>query len=122
MPSQIRFDPNLTPGAKILLSEIILLSNNDKKCCWASNAYFAEIYSVNVSTIKRWLKELKDNGYIRTEVTYKKYSKEVDKRYIFTINPYDKGDFFDWLIAVKVDCETMKEIIEQENEFGYEFV
>lgn len=37
--------------------------------CWATNAYFASLYSVDVSTIKRWLSSLESGKFIRNEIT-----------------------------------------------------
>src|SRR5699024_8982811 len=51
--------------------------------CWAENRYFAELYNVHKITISKWLKNLEDKGYIRTELKYVHGTKQVSKRYIY---------------------------------------
>src|SRR5699024_515814 len=51
--------------------------------CWAENRYFAELYDVHKITISKWLKNLEDNGYIRTELKYIYGTKQVSKRLIY---------------------------------------
>src|SRR5699024_10194149 len=51
--------------------------------CWAENRYFAELYDVHKVTISKWLKNLEDNGYIKTELKYVYGTKQVSKRLIY---------------------------------------
>lgn len=74
LPFNVRRDENLMAEAKILYSEINALSNM-YKYCYASNAYFADAYHVDERTIRRWLNNLVECGYIRVE-----YSADTDKR------------------------------------------
>lgn len=36
---------------------------------WATNGYWAKLFSVSTRTIQNWLKELKDAGFIELEIT-----------------------------------------------------
>lgn len=81
IPAGVRYDKQLPQGAKLLYSEITALSNKNGYC-WASNDYFAKLYSVSIGTIKSWLKCLEDNSYIHRVIKYKSGSKEVEQRFI----------------------------------------
>lgn len=81
IPANVRYDTKLPANAKLLYGEITALCN-EKGYCWASNEYFAQLYSASVRSVASWLKALKDENYIAIELIYKKNSKEVDKRYI----------------------------------------
>ena len=89
IPANVRYDKNLKDKAKLLYGEITALCN-EKGYCWASNRYFAELYSVSIKTISTLIKNLIDNGYIYSEIIYKDGSKEIDKRYLkLTNNPIE---------------------------------
>lgn len=79
IPTNVRYDKDLAPNAKLLYGEITALCN-EKGYCWASNQYFAELYGVSVLSIKRWVNSLVTKGYVYRTLTYKPNSKEVDKR------------------------------------------
>lgn len=81
IPANVRYDEKLTDGAKLLYGEITALSN-EKGYCWASNGYFAKLYSKDRSTIKRWIKQLEERGYIERKVKYKKGGGEIETRYM----------------------------------------
>lgn len=68
IPATVRYDSNLTANAKLLYGEITALSNQ-AGYCWASNKYFANLYGVSIESIKRYVRQLKESGYIRVEVT-----------------------------------------------------
>lgn len=57
-------DGRVTMGAKVLFADIANLCKNRGKCCTASNNYFAKRYNVGIDTIKAWLTQLKEAGYI----------------------------------------------------------
>jgi DnaD/phage-associated family protein len=80
IPANVRY-AKITNGAKLLYGEITALCN-EKGYCWATNKYFADLYEVDKSTIKKWLKALADNNFISTKLKYKDNSKEVETRYI----------------------------------------
>ena len=81
IPASVRYDKQLPQGAKLLYGEITALTNKNGYC-WASNDYFAKLYSVSIGTIKSWLKCLEDKSDIRRVIKYKSGSKEVEQRFI----------------------------------------
>lgn len=81
IPSEVRYDKELTPNAKLLYGEITALCN-EKGICWASNQYFADLYSTTKETVSRWISQLAKKKYIVIKMFYKENSKEIDKRII----------------------------------------
>ena len=81
IPASVRYDPDLTANAKLLYAEITALTNK-YGYCWATNNYFAKLYKTSPITISRWIKALKDKGYIKTDILYKEGTNAIDKRYI----------------------------------------
>jgi len=81
IPAQVRYAKELTPNAKLLYAEITALAQKDGSC-WASNKYFSDLYNVSTVTISRWVSSLVDNAFIIRKITYKKGTKEIDKRYL----------------------------------------
>ena len=81
IPANVRYDTNITNLAKLLYGEITSLCN-EKGFCWATNKYFAELYSVSVTTISKSINQLKENGYIEVELIYKEGTKEILNRYL----------------------------------------
>ena len=81
IPAKVRYAKELTPNAKLLYAEITALAQKDGSC-WASNKYFSELYNVSTVTISRWVSSLVDNSFIIRKITYKKGTKEIDKRYL----------------------------------------
>lgn len=82
IPANVRYDKDLAPNAKLLYGEITALCN-EKGYCWASNQYFAELYHVSDRTIKKWVSQLVDKGYIVRMVNYKEGTKEIEHRKLF---------------------------------------
>lgn len=85
IPASVRYDKEIRPNAKLLYGEITALCN-EKGFCWASNQYFANLYSVSKTSISLWIKELTDNGYLTIELVYKEGSKEILHRYLRLVN------------------------------------
>ena len=79
--SEVRYNKNLTPNAKLLYAEITALCNMNGKC-FASNSYFSELYGKSKTSISKWISQLVSFGYVSVAFTYKEGSKEIDKRYI----------------------------------------
>ena len=92
IPSGVRYDKDLTPNAKLLYAEITSLLSMGGEC-YASNKYFSELYGKNKVTISRWIKELKERGYISVSYTYKEGSNEIANRYMqICYTPLSKND------------------------------
>jgi len=81
IPAEVRYNKNLTPNAKLLYAEITALAQKDG-LCWASNKYFSDLYNVSTVTISRWISSLVENDFINRSITYKKGTKQIDKRYL----------------------------------------
>ena len=85
IPANVRYDPDLTPNAKLLYGEITALTN-DKGYCWASNNYFARLYKCTPQAISKWTKILEKKKYITIEYIYKNNSKEIEQRIICLVD------------------------------------
>ena len=64
LPAGIRYDPEITAGAKLLYAEISSLTDA-RGYCWASNGYFQKLYGISEPTVQRYLRALKAGGYIK---------------------------------------------------------
>jgi len=71
IPSSVRYDPHLTSTEKLLYGEISALTNKEGYC-WATNAYFAKLYSVSNRTISRSISKLQKYGYIKIQLNEEK--------------------------------------------------
>lgn len=74
IPKKAIFDNNISFGAKIILSILIgsnEMSIDDKRELNYSNEFLANIVSLSESQVKRLLKELKENNYIKIVVNRK---------------------------------------------------
>ena len=91
IPANVRYDTRLKPNEKLLYGEITCLANMNGHC-YANNSYFAQLYSVSIETVSRWISKLVSLGYLKSEIIYKENSKEFDKRFlsIETSIPLDK--------------------------------
>lgn len=67
IPSDVRYDPELSPNAKLLYGELTSLCNKTGYC-WATNEYFAELYGLSIRTVSRLISKLEERGYIRCEM------------------------------------------------------
>ncbi|MEG1651499.1 MAG: helix-turn-helix domain-containing protein [Oscillospiraceae bacterium] len=81
IPAEVRYDRALTANAKLLYGEITALCN-ERGFCWASNGYFAELYSTDKSTVSRWIKALSDNGYVELSYSYSDGANRIQGRRI----------------------------------------
>ena len=79
IPANVRYDKNLPPNAKLLYGEITALCNQNG-FCWATNKYFADLYTVSERTVTDWIKKLEDFQYISTEVLTKRYEDGTVKK------------------------------------------
>lgn len=87
IPANVRYDKRLSPLTRLIYGEITALSN-EKGYCFATNAYFANLYSMSNVSISRCISELKEHNYIR--VVYDIKEKNVDKRKIYINNLENK--------------------------------
>ncbi len=81
IPANVRYDSKVCPNAKLLYGEITALCNKEGYC-WATNKYFAELYGVSARTVTKWVKQLTDNGYLKSEIVYKAGTREIAARYL----------------------------------------
>lgn len=86
IPATVRYDTRLKANEKLLYGEITALAEKTGEC-WASNSYFANLYSVDPSAISKWIKNLNDCNYIKTDCIYKNNSKEIERRVIKMVLP-----------------------------------
>jgi len=64
LPANVRYQEGLSSFAKVIYSEINALSNKNGYC-FASNAYFENVFKKSTATISRVLTELQDHGAIK---------------------------------------------------------
>ena len=114
IPANVRYDNNLTDGAKLLYGEITALCN-EKGYCWASNSYFADLYSVSNVSISKWINQLVKQGYLTSEMQYKEGSKEILHRYLRIVNDPIKEKFNTPLTKVN---DPIKEKFKDNNTFN----
>lgn len=82
LPAKVRYDSRLKGEAKVLYSEILLLSSQ-KGYCYATDKYLAESYSSSQRSINRHIASLKKLGYIKIETERK--GKRVTERRIYPL-------------------------------------
>lgn len=85
LPANVRYDKRLSANAKLLYCEISALANV-KGYCYASNKYFSELFSVDIRSVKNWLYNLKDYGYITMNFDD---NKDLRTRKIFIVKESD---------------------------------
>ncbi len=120
IPANVRYDKNLKDKAKLLYGEITALCNKDG-FCWAKNEYFADLYGVTKTTVSTLIKNLVDNGYIKSKIIYKEGTKEILNRYLsIVIDPLKKNlkDNNINIIINKKEEEKEKIIDFYNNNFG----
>jgi DnaD/phage-associated family protein len=90
IPANVRYDKDLSANAKLLYGEITCLCNKEGYC-WATNAYFANLYNVSKITVSRWITQLKDKGYIHLDFKMKDETTLEQVRTMSIVNtPYQK--------------------------------
>lgn len=82
LPSQVRYDKNISANEKILYSEIVVLAQK-KGYCFAQNDFFAELFGVSKNTVSRWISNLEKRGFIRCQMTYIDGTKWINGRKIY---------------------------------------
>jgi hypothetical protein len=64
LPSDVRYDSNLSPITKLIYAEIRALSTKHG-FCYAKNEYFEKVFEIDKRTLQRALKQLSENDYIQ---------------------------------------------------------
>ena len=82
IPADVRYDDELPPNAKLLYGEISALCDQ-RGYCYATNAYFSQLYGWSVATIQRLLSALGRQGYIKIDIVRDRRTKEVEERRIY---------------------------------------
>lgn len=82
LPAAVRYDSRLKGDAKILYSEILLLSNK-AGYCYATDQHLAALFDKRRETINRYIKSLVKYGYIKIEST--RQGKTVVERKIYPL-------------------------------------
>ena len=116
IPNIIKTNSKLSLLARLVMSEII--SYDEMGLCYASNKHFALIYNVDVRSIERVIKELRDNSYISTS-----YNSKLKRRLITIKNKYYKEleNINDTSLENNDDAEILKsnQIEEEKNASKY---
>lgn len=63
IPAEVRYDKRLSSSAILLYGELVALSNK-QGYAWPTNRYFADLYSVRLETVSRWLTQLEKARHI----------------------------------------------------------
>lgn len=82
LPADVRYNTKLKANEKLLYCEITALCNKNGYC-YATNSYFAALYEVHKNTIGSWINNLVKQGYLKTEIIYKKPTKQIVQRRIY---------------------------------------
>lgn len=64
---------------------MILYLSEERKSCFASNKYIANIVNVTHERVSKIISALKDKGYVSVKLKYKTDSKEIEERQITPI-------------------------------------
>ena len=86
LPANVRYDNKLTPNAKLLYAEITALCNKEG-FCWATNEYFADLYSMSKSSISRNISSLVEGQYLNISFTENRTKRKLSLR----VRKNDKG-------------------------------
>ncbi len=78
IPKEICDLENLTWAEKIILSEILVFSKQNK--CYANNEHFAKLLKVRKDSVSRIICKLVKMGYVISKIKYKTDKKQVEQR------------------------------------------
>ena len=67
IPNKVLLDNKIPANAKLLFGVIVNLSLKDG-ACWASNAYFSELFQVTVVSVSTWISILQKHKLIDTKI------------------------------------------------------
>lgn len=85
IPADVRYDEGIPPNAKLLYGEISALIGKDG-FCYASNAYFMDLYGFSDPTISRLISKLEKAGYIRRELEKDKSGQVVRRKLYLSVS------------------------------------
>lgn len=85
IPADVRYDDGIPPNAKLLYGEISALIGKDG-FCYASNAYFMNLYGFSDPTISRLISQLEKAGYIRRELEKDKSGQVVRRKLYLSVS------------------------------------
>ena len=85
IPADVRYDDGIPPNAKLLYGEISALIGKDG-FCYASNAYFVNLYGFSDPTISRLISQLEKAGYIKRELEKDKSGQVVRRKLYLTVS------------------------------------
>lgn len=85
IPADVRYDDDIPPNAKLLYGEISALIGAEGYC-YASNAYFSQIYKMSAETISRLISKLEKAGYIHRQVVKDNTGQIVSRRLYLTVS------------------------------------
>lgn len=88
IPAKVRYCKQLPILARMLYGELTALAN-EKGYCWASNAYFAELYEVSKDRISRLISMLEASGFISTKIIKDPKTKVILQRQIYIVDNID---------------------------------
>ncbi|MDC2850014.1 helix-turn-helix domain-containing protein [Limosilactobacillus mucosae] len=104
LPAAVRYDSRLKGDAKVLYSEILLLSNK-AGYCYATDQHLAALFDAGQRTAARHIAQLKKYGYIRIET--KRQGVTVTQRRIYPLT-----------LPKSSICQNSKSIISGDSEKG----
>jgi hypothetical protein len=67
IPASVRYSDKICPNAKLMYGELTALCSK-MGYCWATNGYFAKLYSVKSETISEWINGLRKAGFVTVEL------------------------------------------------------
>lgn len=88
IPANVRYDEKLQASAKLLYGEISALLNEDG-FCFASNAYFANLYGVTERTISGLISKLQQGGYVFIDIVRDDSGQVVSRKIRLTASVSD---------------------------------
>ena len=90
LPASVRYDKRLRPAARLLYAEITALCNTSGYCT-ASNSYFCGIYETTDRSVRGWIQQLVDCGYIRSQIIRDDRGEVQERRISITEDTQEKN-------------------------------
>ena len=85
IPADVRYDDRIPANAKLLYGELSALIGKDG-FCFASNAYFMNLYKFSDPTVTRLLRQLEEHGYITREQERDSSGKVVRRKIFLNVS------------------------------------